>query len=235
MAEPRAFAVDEEAERAVYGPMSRVRAEFLPDPAGKTVVDVGGGNGNFAFPYALAGARVIVVDLDRRGLQAVPPPAHATRASLLRLPLRDASVDAVIGRAILHHVPDALPGAVDEIHRVLRPGGGLLIQEPCAGNLPAAVARRYVPTERHEPGERVLPLRAYVDAIAGRLEVRQVLPHFLISYLLPHAVSRLAPGRRGMARRLTALSAWADAALLAKLPHLDGRAAYVSVVARKPA
>jgi SAM-dependent methyltransferase len=47
-------------------------------------------------------------------------------ADLERLPYEDESFDLVVGHAVLHHVPN-LRTALGEIHRVLRPGGGLLI------------------------------------------------------------------------------------------------------------
>ncbi|MDE3241328.1 MAG: methyltransferase domain-containing protein [Nitrospirota bacterium] len=45
------------------------------------------------------------------------------------LPFRDASFDLVSCRGVLHHLPD-VPAALREIHRVLRPGGELILSEP---------------------------------------------------------------------------------------------------------
>lgn len=227
------FLVDGEAEMTVYAPLSRIREAFLPDAHGRTVLDVGGGNGSFGALFAQRGARVLPIDTDRRALLQADSSLQAVRGSLLQIPVRDGSADAVVGRAVLHHVPDALPLAVSEIARVLAARGTLLIQEPCAGNLPAALARRFFPTDRHEPGERVLPLTAYVEAIRARFEVEAVTPHFLTSYLLPHLVGRFPTALRPLARRVTAVLAGVDEGLLEGSSRLASRAAYVSIEARK--
>lgn len=49
-------------------------------------------------------------------------------ADAFLLPYRDASVDAVFGFGVLHHVPD-WPGAVSEIARVLKQGGLYFLEE----------------------------------------------------------------------------------------------------------
>lgn len=94
----------------------------------ETVVDLAGGSGRIA--RALADGRdVTVVDLSR------PMLAEARRHGLpvvqgdaTRLPLPDASVDAVTIADAYHHLDD--PGAVlGEVRRVLRPGGVLVVRE----------------------------------------------------------------------------------------------------------
>jgi ubiquinone/menaquinone biosynthesis C-methylase UbiE len=60
-----------------------------------------------------------------------------------RLPFPDESFDAVLGHAVLHHVPD-LEAAFREFRRVLRPGGAIVFAgEPSAsGDRIAAVPKR---------------------------------------------------------------------------------------------
>jgi SAM-dependent methyltransferase len=80
------------------------------------VADIGSGGGWAA--RVLSFADVIAFDLV--GVRA-PSEALAVRADMRKLPLRSATVDAVLYAASLHYAPVA--DAVAEAARVLRPGG----------------------------------------------------------------------------------------------------------------
>jgi SAM-dependent methyltransferase len=58
-----------------------------------------------------------------------------------RLPFDDASFDRVVAIHVLEHLPN-LPAALDEIHRILRPGGVVAVVIPCEGGLGYALGRR---------------------------------------------------------------------------------------------
>jgi len=92
------------------------------------LIDVGGGSGRAA--AALSGPDICVVDASRemlarargrRGLSAAVGDAG-------RLPVRDASVDAVTVVDAFHHLPDH-DAALREAARVLAPGGVVVIRE----------------------------------------------------------------------------------------------------------
>lgn len=51
-------------------------------------------------------------------------------------PLPDASFDVVCIGGALHHFHPGVQSAIDELHRVLKPGGILCFNEPHAGSLP---------------------------------------------------------------------------------------------------
>ena len=78
-------------------------------PSESTVLDLGGGDRRHPDPR--------VVNLEYLPYQRVDLYADG-----LRLPFADFSFDLVLSQAVLEHVPDP-PKAVDEILRVLKPGG----------------------------------------------------------------------------------------------------------------
>jgi ubiquinone/menaquinone biosynthesis C-methylase UbiE len=104
---------------------------ILPPPA--VVVDVGGGPGVYATWLAEKGYRVHLFDLVPRHIDAVrrkanPEQVTAEIADARRLPLEDASADAVLLLGPLYHLVkrDDRIDALREAQRVLRPGGTLL-------------------------------------------------------------------------------------------------------------
>ena len=110
----------------------------LAQPADKDVVDVGCGGGALVRALAGLGARAIGVEVSAEQLapaQAADPEGAGRyllgRAE--RLPLADASIDAVIFMRALHHVPPAnLMAALSEARRVLRSDGIAYVAEPLA-------------------------------------------------------------------------------------------------------
>jgi SAM-dependent methyltransferase len=103
-------------------------------PAGKRVLEIGLGQGADAESLIRRGARWTGVDLTAESVQRVRtrltlrdlPFADLRQGSVLDLPFADASFDLVFSHGVLHHVPE-IHQAQKEIHRVLRPGGELVI------------------------------------------------------------------------------------------------------------
>lgn len=229
---PVRWVVDPLANEALWGELAREPLGLVDGP-GRWVADVGGGNGNFVSPLLAKGARLVTIDVERSALARPYAGIRAVAGSLLHLPLRDGSVDGVAGRAVFHHVPDALDAALREAERVVKPGGLVLFQEPTSGNPLARAARRYLPTHRHDPHERPLPYAVYLGSVRRHFDVLGAEGHFLLAYLLPHVIGRISPDRRGFARALTRRIAWFDRRLLAVLPGLNKHAAYISILARR--
>lgn len=111
---------------------------------GDVLLDLGCGGGRHAFAALRRGARVIALDADPAELVSVrdtvtamrqageiPSPGRAVevRADALRLPLADNSVDRVIAAEVMEHIPDDA-AALDELVRVLRPGGRIAVTVP---------------------------------------------------------------------------------------------------------
>lgn len=110
----------------------RVTVAALDPRPGDVVIDVAGGTGALAALIAARGARAIVADLSyqmvRVGTGRVAGQVDWTVADALRLPLPDASVDAVTVAFGLRNLNDTRAG-LEEFRRVVRPGGQLAVLE----------------------------------------------------------------------------------------------------------
>ncbi len=108
------------------------------EPRGRTVVDVGCGDGTVARHLTGLGARVTGIEVSddqlARARAAAPAGDESYRVGTGEaLPLEDASADAVVYSKSFHHVPPAaMAPALAEAARVLRPGGRLVVVEPIA-------------------------------------------------------------------------------------------------------
>jgi SAM-dependent methyltransferase len=109
----------------------RIEAAVGP---GARLLEVGVGTGRIALPLHRRGRRIVGVDLSRPMLDryrdkaaalGLPPPA-VLLADATRLPLRDASFDAVLEVHVLHLIP-GWRQALAEARRVLAPGGTVLV------------------------------------------------------------------------------------------------------------
>lgn len=114
--------------------------EWLNLPAGGVALDVGCGPGNVTAALGRAvGPEGLAVGVDisepmlARAVGAAAGPNVAfIRADAQRLPLRDASVDAVTSIAMLQLIPHPTT-AIAEMVRVLRPGCRIAIMVPTVG------------------------------------------------------------------------------------------------------
>jgi len=99
--------------------------------AGDTILEVGCGAGLHTTAYTRQ-YDVTAVDISP-GLVAATrrraPMATVVEGDARDLPLSDGSVAAVVGTAILHHLPDPA-AALQEWQRVTKPGGSVTLMEP---------------------------------------------------------------------------------------------------------
>lgn len=115
--------------------------------AGMRVVDLACGAGDLSAACAARGARVVGVDLTHAMLLGARRHRTATpiswiRGDMMHLPFADASADVVTAGYGLRNMP-AIEPALDEIARVLRPGGrfvALDFERPA----PAPLRRAYL-------------------------------------------------------------------------------------------
>jgi ubiquinone/menaquinone biosynthesis C-methylase UbiE len=91
----------------------RQLADWLGDPSGSSVLDVGAGTGRVAVPLASAGARVCAVDASEAMLEVARRNAESAGVQIdfrqhdaMELPFDDQSFDSVISMRVLMHVVD---------------------------------------------------------------------------------------------------------------------------------
>jgi ubiquinone/menaquinone biosynthesis C-methylase UbiE len=108
-------------------------ASFLP--RGSDVLEVAPGPGLLAIELAKRGHRVTGLDISRSFVRIAARNAEAAGVSVdvvlgdvAHLPFADGSFDFVVCVAAFKNFPDP-GGALDEMHRVLRPGGAAWIQD----------------------------------------------------------------------------------------------------------
>jgi SAM-dependent methyltransferase len=112
---------------------------------GKRVLEAMCGSGQTT-PFLLArGARVTGLDISEQAITSFRrrfPQCRGLVASMLDSGIAEASFDCVCVEAGLHHLHPHVEDCIDEIHRVLKPGGYFCFAEPHAGSL-FDIARRF--------------------------------------------------------------------------------------------
>ena len=105
----------------------------LDELRGKDVLEVGLGYGTVSQKIAEAGARYSGLDIASGPVEVVNLRLSMNRlggraqvGSILRAPFPAESFDVVVTIGCLHHTGN-LRGAIEEVHRILRPGGRALI------------------------------------------------------------------------------------------------------------
>ena len=124
--------------------MLTVDFDRFPVSAGDRVLDMGCGAGRHAFALLRRGADVVALDLDEAELKDVAgmfaamrqegevpacAGAQAVRGSAYALPFDDGTFDRVVAAEVLEHLPQDRR-AMDELVRVLKPGGLIAITVP---------------------------------------------------------------------------------------------------------
>jgi SAM-dependent methyltransferase len=119
--------------------------ESRDDLDGKLVVDIPAGSGDNSAVLRRRGARVEAYDLfpeffKAEGLECKP--ADLRR----RLPVPDHHADLVLFQEAIEHLPDQL-GVLQELNRIIKPGGTLVLTTPNISHLRARLSNLLVESE----------------------------------------------------------------------------------------
>ena len=169
---------------------------LIGDIRNRTVLDLGCGSGVNAVLLASRGARVVAVDIStslldigrtRAAASAIASPAFVA-ASAHDLPIASGSIEIVFGIAVLHHLD--LEAVSREVHRVLRPGGRAIFQEPVRNSKLIERLRTAVPYQADDvsPFERPLTddeLHTFARRFVWRRQRAFSLPHVSLWSVLP--------------------------------------------------
>ena len=147
-----------------------VRRAFLLGgvSVGERVLDVGCGEGRFAAELLGAGAKVVAADVAEEALRRARAAVPGLQTSLLPVqgpwPFGDAAFDVVWAGEVIEHVADT-DAWLSEVHRVLRPGGRLVLStpgHPLALRLRLALSGRAFAAHFHPLGDH---LRFYTRTV----------------------------------------------------------------------
>jgi SAM-dependent methyltransferase len=133
-----------ESDKPLWQRFARMAGEAVSAlPSGATVLDLGGGR-RCVYGAAVTQAdrlRLIAVDISAEELALNHDVSETCVANVAEeLPFPDGSVDLILSRALLEHV-DGVPGAAQNMARVLRPGARALHLVPCRYSLFGLAAR----------------------------------------------------------------------------------------------
>lgn len=111
--------------------MAKAMAQVVPELTGTDCLEIGVGTGRFALPLHKAGVSMYGLDISSSMLaklvdKADGLPFPLATADATALPFRDAVFQSALAVHVLHLIPN-WTGALDELRRVVAPGGRLVV------------------------------------------------------------------------------------------------------------
>ena len=228
-------------ERRLLYRASMHALESEPFP-GKRVLDYGCGPADFGVWMATEGAEVTLLDLSPLAIELGLKRARASgvtrrvkgvAADASKLDMfADAAFDLVFASASLHHTLK-YPGAMEELVRVMRPGGRLVLCETWGGNPFLHHSRRLRASaqgEKPEQGESIILSDVEVALLSAHFSDIQILHLNLFAM-----AKRLFRGRQASAPVRTLLRSLeaVDRVLLSTIPALGNWCGEAVITARR--
>lgn len=160
------------------------------------VLDIGCGGGAHVEKLQLLNheGEVFGIEISKRQLEKS---ADSIRPYLIqgdgeRLPFQPDSFTSIITRASLHHLPNWDGSFLQEIKRVLEPGGTFVFWEPGKYNPSAAIRRRFFPSDSHTPDESPFDPSELESVLKSEFTAVEVRGHYVISNAFP-VISKFLP------------------------------------------
>lgn len=137
---------------AIYGsgPPTNVSDEFKTFTlrAEGKVLDFGCGNGDVVLALRGQGRDAHGIELDEPRIRKALKPGAEQHVTLygggIPSPFADASFDWIVSTEVIEHIPD-IARYIPEFHRVLRPGGKVLVTTPDITSIPSSFPTNTVP------------------------------------------------------------------------------------------
>ena len=160
------------------------RRRFIYEPmfaglnlSGMRVLDAMCGSGQTTQYLLEQGADVTGLDISNEVIETFRSrwvDANAVKRSLLDSGLPDNFFDCVVIVGGLHHIHPNVNRAVEEIHRVLKPGGHLCFMEPHSHSLPDLIRRVWYKFDHFfSDNEEAIDVAALRRDFTGRFQLKQ--------------------------------------------------------------
>jgi SAM-dependent methyltransferase len=159
----------------------RYRDEFINRPLldgldlrGRAVLEAMCGSGMTTPALLSRGAQVTGLDISQACIDSFRtrwPDCRNACASIAQSGLPSEAFDAVVVVGGLHHLQPNVAPAIDEIYRVLKPGGSFSFFEPHTGSLPDLFRQQWYKRDAlFQDNEAAIDLERLKDAYAGKFD-----------------------------------------------------------------